>query len=252
VGEGRQGMITVGGLIRGRRKITECWLKHLAALEVSGLDISWRFVLDNPEGWEMDLVAKHLPNPLFHCVKDDSLPYLHGHGCRLEQHTARLARLRNRLVTLSQRLPGCEPADGLLNVDSDIMVPAGLLKGLLAAERPWVGALVDNASAGLAQQKYYNAFNIAEKPSCELTAIRRFPPVLFGIGEADCVGAVAYYSREILEAAMFADHPLGEDVGFGVMAKRAGFRAAYLPIICDHLMDEEKLARHRARCPLCG
>jgi cell division protein FtsB len=39
--------------------------------------------------------------------------------------------------------------------------------------------------------------------------------------------------------------------GFSRQAQVAGYRARYLPILCDHLMTPERLAAHQGNCDVC-
>jgi len=240
--------VIVGGMIRGRQEITRCYLKHLGAID-TGLPfrIQWAFLLDNPEGWEPDMIREYLPGQVwFWLIQDKQPPYQHIHGAPIAPHAKRMAGLRNSFCRMAKG----SNCIGLVNIDSDIMVPRDLLSRLLEKDA-WRAALVDNAIDEFPRGKYYNAFNLGTTAGG--TVIPRHEPIDTGAGgTCDCTGAVCYYPKRLLQAAKFEGHFMGEDVGFAIQANSAGYRAEYLPILCDHLMTEKLFTEHIQRCPICA
>ena len=164
----------------------------------------------------------------------------------LRQTYERLGTMRNMLAQIALGLD-CE---ALLSVDSDIIVPETLLVNLAEANHPWVGALVPNSPTN---RRVWNVFHYLERDGL----CQHFEPVgvgadgvewpRYGVWHCDprdtmmvrdlAVGAVALYSREILLRARWHSNGRGhqEDLGFAADAFAAGYRAAYVPVVCEHL-----------------
>jgi len=154
-----------------------------------------------------------------------------------------------------------ERVDALVSIDSDICAPPDLARKLVAADHPWVAALVDNSAIkdkerdqelvrmrGGERQYTRPCFNILNFGQ---DGTHRIAPDMVSGGEADYTGATCLYSRTLLERAAWTCDKSGEDGGFSRQAQAAGYRARYLPILCDHLMTPERLAAHKENCDLC-
>ena len=266
--------LLVGSAIKDRHAITDCFMRHLRALDTAYLDISWFWIICQESDRWADLYKVErlidLPgmNSLILC---DSGPFYsrdivnkNGDEHRL-QAFRRMAFLRNLLRERALY----EGVDALVSIDSDICPPPDLLQRLVAADKPWVAALVDNSAmmnkerdpelwrmkGETPQQGYmplFNVMNLEETEDPEARFItRHFAPELTNGGECDATGAVCLYSRELLQASRWESHMAGEDIGFSLNAKRAGFKAHYIPLLCDHLMNEQRLEAHLQNCDTC-
>jgi len=252
--------VVVGGLIHNRPQV-EAYLRHLRRLETADHEVEWVFVLDGID-WNdqrhQDLPWPASANLLFDGMDEGERPWSRREtqkpGC-----FAHLARLRNALreEVLDRG------ADGLLNVDSDIIVPSDLLLRLTNAGHPWVSALVRNRPG---DKRVWNVLKVSEREGqptwAHFPAIGNGPhgtcwpgpggagrdPAEPGGGRSLVVGAVCWYSSELLEKVPFAAHQHGEDWGFGMEALRQGYEGWYLPIRCEHLMyaDAQDAKEHMA------
>lgn len=256
--------LLIGSLIHDREEITACYLRHLGALDLSGIEVSWLFVCDNPGTMPTPDYLCRLPSgaKCVHIMDDVGVRADHWEreareGGHPRPEFRRLAWMRNMLRGRAIM----EQVDGLVSIDSDICAPPDLVQRLAAADRPWVSALVDNSARinredpELARmrgekenggRRVYNVSDLDEEGE-----IIRLAPDLEAGGECDATGAVCLYRRDLLEAVSWRWHGAGEDIGLANAAKAAGFRGHYLPEICDHLMTEARLAAHKETCALC-
>lgn len=251
--------VLIGGLLHDRGEITDCYLRHLGVLDLNGIEVSWFFVVDGVGQWKA-----RIPEGANGVLMKDNGPWWirepRGQNDERQEYR-RLAFMRNVLRERALM----ERVNALVNIDSDICAPGDLLQRMAAARAPWVSALVDNcavrnglrgdADPELARMKGEavpvgrHAFNIMDFDAGGRTA--RVSPDLLNGGEADITGAVCWYSADLLGRVSWRWHINGEDVGFAVEATAAGYRARYLPVICDHLMTQERLALHKEACTLC-
>jgi hypothetical protein len=263
--------LLVGGLITDRGDITDCFIKHIIRLSQSLPDITWFWIICIPNDgsvkkWESEIRYLSLLDHIIY--RDEAPPYSrdsinkNGDGYRLSVFR-RMAFLRNLLRERALY----KDVDALVSIDSDICPPIDLLQRLVAANKPWVSALVDNSAPmnrehdpelfrmkGEAPEHgclpLFNVMNLEEaEPGLFIT--NHFAPDLINGGECDTTGAVCFYSRKLLEAARWQEHMAGEDIGFALNARRAGFKAHYMPLKCDHLMTEQRLAVHLQNCDIC-
>ena len=269
--------VLIGGLIHDRGQITDCYLRHLRELDVSGMEVRWFFIGDGlcpeleewlydtrgctrEEGERNQLIQSTLGRGAWIHVNDDGP---HWSRSRVKRDDVegrpefrRLAFLRNIL----RERAIMEDVDALISIDSDICVPPDLVQRFAETGKPWVSALVDNSARrdgngdqelvrmGGGERTYnHPCYNICERDP----ATRRILPDFVNGGEAWATGAVCFYSRELLGRAHWVWDKGGEDFGFSDMAKTAGYRARYLPVVCDHLMTPERLAAHMETCALC-
>jgi len=253
--------VLIGGLIHDRGDITECYLRHLQELDLSGVEVRWFFVVDGSgQEWEDIHYWQNCLPGWFTFISDNGPHWSRSRVKRgdveVRPEFRRLAFLRNIL----RERAIMEEADALVSIDSDICVPSDLVQRFAEAGKPWVSALVDNSAQrdGNGDQELvrmggglrtYNhpCYNICERDP----KTRRILPDFVNGGEAWSTGAVCFYSRELLGRARWAWDKGGEDFGFSDMAKTAGYRARYLPIVCDHLMSAERLEAHKETCALC-
>ncbi len=227
--------IAVGGIAHDRWTVPE-WLSALRALETGEHEIEWCFVLDGysppAELGEHEHIAQVLGLASLQSYRrQGGTP----ESCRSQY--SRLALLRNMLADMALGL-GC---DALLSVDSDIVVPPDLLVQLVETGMPWAAGLVRNSATNPAAWNVWAA--IEEDP----LRVRRFVPpiyaggaILLQQGESLAAGAVCLYSADLLRAARWSSNAEGlqEDVCFAAEAFRAGYRAAYIPVVCKHLTIE--------------
>lgn len=257
--------VLIGGLIHDRPQV-ECYLRHLARLDMAGCEATWCFDLDDVDPGRYENLWPEAP-PLF--LRADP-------GARWERRALdkeagcfdHLAAMRNQLRDVA--LVG--DFDYLLSVDSDIIIPPDLLHTLLAADKPWVSALVSNREPEREDDRTFNVFKVNFPEAPARPWLQHFQPTGTGALGVEwpgpegagqdprdthappwplCVGAVCLYRRDLLERARFRGQRWGEDVGFAQEAFAAGFTGWYLPRQCEHLMTREQLAGHRAGCPLC-
>lgn len=266
--------LLIGSPIHERDEITKCYFRHLRSLDLTGVEVSWCFVLDRPPQ-----TLRGRPLPSLECTSIiEVFDGCDGYTRQWDwengnQHFRRMAFLRNLLRERALM----EQVDALISIDSDICVPPDLVQKLAAAGKPWVSALVDNSALlnkgeadpelkrmrgerpdYMGKSSIWNVmkfiFNIHDETQTPIPA--HYNAVKgeldFERGDdCDLAGAVCLYSRELLEKCRFAWAKQGEDIGFGLAAREAGYRASYLPIVCDHLMTPARLAAHKARCDLC-
>ena len=246
--------LVIGGLIHNRGEITECYLRHLLALDLTGIEAQWFFVCDGhrdswqlPRGSEYVSVIDYGPRWTRE-PRDNDDP---------RPEYRRLAFLRN---IMREKLLAAE-ADALVSIDSDICAPVDLVQRLVGAQSPWVAALVDNSAvrdkhndqelirmAGGERHYRRPCFNILNIPE---GMTERVNPDWSEGGYSDATGAICLYSRPLLERVAWSWYSCGEDIGFSLAANAEGYRARYLPILCDHLMTQERLALHKECCELC-
>jgi hypothetical protein len=264
--EGRM-KVLVGGPVHDRPQ-TRVWLRHLAHLEHGWNQYAFHFILDAcyPKDLEPEwsLVAKRAGWE-FACVEAEERHYDRSEPGKQDAYR-HLARLRNLMRERLLR----DGFDAMLTIDTDIVAPPDLLVRLANGghDRPWVAALVQNRPG---DERTWNVFRMARSRQDGRPGLRHFQatgqgpdgttwpgpegcghdPQEPGIGEPLVSGAVCLYRRDLLERVGFQPHPCGEDVGFGAQAIREGFSAWYLPIVCEHLMDEQLLKEHLERCNVC-
>jgi hypothetical protein len=230
--------LVIGGLIRDRLPQLRIYLRHLRRLEAGGHQLRWVFVMDNCSPATHELVAGAFPEAQRIRVDDGGPAYTRQ---SVHRPFGRMAALRNRL-----RDAALEPGiDGLVSIDSDIVVVPDLIMHLLAPGRPWVAALVDNSRGS---RTAYNVMAMHPEPPHR---IWRFTLDHEHGGPADLIGAACFYHRDLLERAVFAYDYRGEDVGFARHAQAAGIRGWYIPLELEHLMTDAQTERHRASCGLC-
>ena len=279
--------VVVGGIIHDRPGIPgllEAYLAHVARLRTDDLNVRYVWVVD-ADGQDLALAIRWAI-PEAHLVHvQEPLP-----GSRYERgasgnHSsyARLAVLRNTLAQEALRFG----AEALLSIDSDILVPANLTLLLRDAGWPWVAALVRNRPDFLHLGTYPSDsiedrwWNVLWFPRQEGRPVfQHFKAIGIGPDETTWprgaaiadqqepfhnrlgTGAVCWYQRDLLERFKWetkvpspgdptGEQCRGEDVGFSIHALNAGVSAAYVPTICDHIMDSATMERHRQQCPTC-
>jgi len=266
--------IAIGGIVHWRASVP-AWLEHLACLDAGEHELVPIFVMDRRQGSEAARTAAYhsFPDAIF--VDVDGATPENFYPPKRENNAvayAHLAMLRNRLAELALQ----QDADALLSVDSDIMAPPNLVGALASVGVPWVAALVRNSphylrlgcepSTELADM-YWNVMYMPP-PQPGKPLYQHFKPIgSDGVGgvwppgpicwrphqkQQDrrlITGAVALYSRELLERVQWAgpigtpydpagSQCLGEDISFGYRALEAGYYAWYVPLICEHRMGE--------------
>lgn len=271
--------ILLGGLLHDRGAITECYLRHLRELDLSGLEVSWFFICDGLcpelENWLWETrgctAEERKRNGLIQAVAGDKAwVHVGDDGPHWEREPEgeekgrpefrRLAFLRNVLRERALM----EEVDALISIDSDICVPPDLIQQLVSARHMWVSAVVDNSATrdGSADQdlvrmtggeRHFRSpcFNLGDFGGDERDRLTRVSPDLVNGGEVGSTGAVCLYSREILGQAHWVWDGRGEDIGLAVQLHRQGVRARYIPVLCDHLMTEARLTAHKESCELC-
>lgn len=230
--------VLAGGLIRDRVPQLRVYLRHLQTLRTGDVAVDWWFILDNCVPETVALVEGSFGRVGYTKVVDGGPAYVRETG---QRHYDRMARLRNYLR--DRALGG--GYDALLSIDSDIVIVPRLLEALLAADRPWVAAVVDNSRGARAA---YNVMFERDVPG----HFGRRPLDLVNGGPAAMVGAVCLYRRSLLERAEYLDDPRGEDVGFARSAAEARVGGWYVPLELEHLMTDGQLRAHLEGCPMCG
>jgi hypothetical protein len=264
--------VLIGGLLHARESPAlgaqaTCYLRHLKALNLFGHEVSWCFVLDGPH-LEYAIDALMLPRVSTITVESDGEHYTRGRepGHDFTPEFSRLAFLRNLLRERALH----EDVEALVMIDSDICVPPDLVQRFVAkrvsGREPWVSALVDNGATMNGKldpdldrmrgkvpdySRRTQAFNVMDWVCKE--GETPFPvhvkPDFENGGHADIMGAVQFIDIGVLHDARWEATQWGEDIGF---AQQWGYRGCYLPVVCDHLMTEARLATHLKQCPLCG
>jgi len=245
--------LAIGGVIH-RRWTLDAYLQAMAALEKPP-DHVMAWVVDDADGLSSaSIMAREgQKRAIVNVVCLPGIEYRRqsaGLREKVSMYT-RLACLRNILaeVALGQE------CDALLSVDSDIIVPPDLLTRLLSTRKPWVAGLVRNSQDG----RYWNVMRLRNIESDAGLTDHFLPVGVNAHGETwpgpegagwdprdpareQCLmaGAACLYSRDLLERARWRTDGRGrqEDVGFAIQAFRAGFRAWYVPVICQHLTVE--------------
>ena len=241
--------VAIGGILHERWTVP-AHLEAMWALNTTGLNVVHVWVLDGsvPSVWEDSRAP--LSRKLL-----SSLPGRNYDRTSLTQPSerravyGRLATLRNMLADEALRLG----ADFLLSVDSDILPPPETLMRLLGAAQPWCAALVRNSAT---DPRCWNVFRLRRVDTdgglvshflpCGNGARGESWPNSAGAGwdprdpkqERDlAAGACCLYSADLLRKTRWATDHRGrqEDVGFALSAFAAGYRAWYLPIVCQHL-----------------
>lgn len=219
---------------------------HLAALDLEGLQVSHAFVLDG-----LGSTAAGAHRLLLQAFPDASLMMLHDQDPRMSEvrrERATVGDLYRRMAWVRNHLRAralFEGADFLLSIDGDILPPPSLLQRLVAEDRPWCAGLVCNTPP----PDDCWAWNVMDFTSDARRHVH-FRPDLERGGPCEITGAACLYRQDFLERIWWAPDPAGEDVGLGRLARQAGLRGWYLPVVCEHLMVEEQLSAHRERCPL--
>ena len=275
--------IVVGG-ISHQRATVESYLRHMAALRVPpGAEVEYLWVADGDVGATIRDILPHAAQINVRGVTE-SARYARKEPNKQRAYQ-RLGYLRDLLGATALEM-GC---DALVAVDSDIIVPPDLIERLAEVGLPWVGALVRNTPEFLRygtrpsvhlEDSAWNVLTVPP-PRTGRPLFQHFKPIgddglgnvwptaVIGWMPQDSsreprlvTGAVAWYSRELLGKAHWsclvagpADlcgcQCNGEDIAFGLRALDAGFSAWYIPLICEHLMDETAMEAHRASCPTC-
>lgn len=210
----------------------------MRTLEAGAHTLRWAFVLDNCAPSTHAVVAAAVPGAQLIRVEDGGPAYRRE---ATHRPFARMAALRNRLCEVALT----SGADGLISIDSDIVVVPDLVARLLEPARPWVAALVDNSRG---RRAAYNVMAMHPEPPYR---IWRFPLDHRHGGPADVIGAACYYARVVLAQARFAHDYRGEDVGFARQAQAAGFRGWYIQLELEHLMTDAQTQAHLRACAIC-
>lgn len=279
--------LAIGGIIHDREgipRLLEPYLRHISNLQTDGLKVEYVWVVDSNSMLLMDTIQHTFPDA--HLLRMGAVAggrYVRGKYANHDSY-GRLADLRNRLSAAVLELG----MDALLTVDSDILVPADLIQILKVVDQPWVAALVRNhpeflhfglKSSTTIEDKWWNVFWFPWQAG--LPVFAHFKPIGEGPDGSTWprgamfydpqeprrsrlgTGAVCWYSRSLLEQVRWAtrvpspgdptgEQCKGEDVGFAIRAFEVGFSAAYVPVICDHIMDCAAMARHQEQCPSCA
>lgn len=233
--------ILLGAIVHQRFTLGP-WMRHFreAAKVLNGNQLSWHFISDRPPA---DTIHEklHIPAESFTCIYDNGPHYVRKFDPAAK---ARLGYLRNLLRERALH----EEVDVLISVDTDICATPEALTAMVeaSATHPWVSALVRNDLTD--RERYWNIGQLFRQDGHEL--LRHTQPVNGG-GEADYVGAICLYRRDFLERFRFRPHHLGEDIGLGFSAFDAGVKGWYVPVECDHWMDEALYRAHWRDCGLC-
>jgi hypothetical protein len=225
------------------------FVAHLGALDTSGLSVSQAFVLDDVASTAAGahrLLLSAFGAAALLIVQDDGEAMPEVRRARVPERMcgyARMAYLRNMLRARAIY----EGADFLLSVDGDVLPPRGLLQALLRADAPMASGLVCNDPPVPGETPDH--YNVMEFTSDGHYAFHVLPDLAHG-GPCDVAGAVCLYRRDLLEAARWAPDPQGEDIGLGRLARQAGLRGRYVPVLCEHLMAPPQVDAHRAACGL--
>jgi glycosyltransferase involved in cell wall biosynthesis len=153
-----------------------------------------------------------------------------------------LASLRNVALEAARD----SGADFQFSLDSDILVAPGILRGLLAHDRPHVAAMIFNdfinpesllGGAPLGRSPNFGSLN----PMGRCEPYRKYE--LDRLYPCAYTGAAYLVSRQVLESdARFAAHRSGEDISYSLAVQAAGFSC-----LCDttsrclHVMRPEIL-----------
>lgn len=224
--------LAIGGLIRDRLPQLNIYLTHLRLIEWP--DVRWLFVLDNCQPEIEARILEVFPEATVVRVNDKA-PAYNRDGRRAYAH---MADLRNRFAQEALKLG----VDGLLSVDSDIVVVPDLAVRLTEVDRPWVAALVDNSrGARVAYNVMWRSGKGWHRKSLDRTQG----------GPADLIGAVCFYRRDLLERVPFTAKAMSEDTGFSLAAAESGFQGWYIPLELEHLMTDKQTAAHLRRCGIC-
>jgi hypothetical protein len=268
--------LLVGGIIKYRQSVAlgevpDCHIRHLGKLSLSNLEVSWCWILDDLLSSELKIDCGLPDYEKTFINLNDSGPFYSRDQFKNIEPADRLSIFRRMafLRNLLRERALLEGVDALVSIDSDICPAAGLLQQLVSAGKPWVSALVDNSALMNREHdpelwrmrgeqcphdylKLFNVMNLQEaEPGNFITTRPSDMPDLINGGECDATGAVCLYSRELLEAARWEEHMAGEDIGFSLNARRAGYKAHYIPLLCDHLMNEQRLNTHLQNCDIC-
>ena len=249
--------ILLGALIN-RRPQVECWLRHLARIDLTDVVPSWAFILDGDEDWARRTVgAAGLPGEIIFQSAPPGQRYIREEANK-EQAYQRLAAMRNCLFQLAAELE----AEAYLTCDTDIIAKPEVLQRLLETGHVWVSALVRNSNVSP------NIFNVAMLgDGAAAPAIRHFNAIVSqdgrwvcvdydgkptgNVGNAEMIGAICLYRRDFWQRVRFKGHRCGEDVGLAYEAKAAGIPGHFIPVLCEHLMYPNHVPMHKERCQLC-
>jgi hypothetical protein len=236
--------IAVGGIVHDRWTVLQ-WFTALQKLNAGRHTIEYIFVCDGEVPVDLPgcrVVVHDLPGPIY-----DRQP---GTDEVLWAKYSRLAFMRNLLADLTMTLE----CGALLSVDSDIVAPVDLLVRLAETQRDWIAGLVRNSPTDLNSWNVFHFLNslrqgVGIKPfRCAGVGPEgiQWPPANIPLDTDPrdpqhvrdlATGAVCLYSASLLTAARWHSNLRGcqEDLGFAADAFQAGYRASYLPIICQHL-----------------
>lgn len=237
----------IGCPVRNRAWILPRYLEHLKELDYPPERVQYCFVINDcadhtaalleefaaEAGIRARLIHADAAVPSYRLSFASAAPLSnkpdHGRG---RYSLPRLAALRN--ILLQEFL--VSDCRYLFSVDSDILVPPRVLKGLLLNDCQVVSALVCNGH----QLGDSGIYNILRRAGENYEFIREFPrDRLFPV---DCTGAAYLIRRDVIEdyGVFYSAEKSGEDIGFCERAAGQGIRL-YCDgrLECQHVMAEQ-------------
>lgn len=238
----------IGCPVRNRAWILPRYLEHLSRLDFPRERLQYCFVIndcsDGTAGLLEDyagrsdipvrLIYTHAAIPTRRLSFPGSVPEVarHSQHQRGNYSFTALASLRNLLLKAFLE----SDCKYLFSLDSDILVPPQVLKGLMQNDCQVVSALVCNGHQ-LGDQGIYN---ILKRVGDHYEFIRSFPRDRSF--EVDCTGAAYLIRRDVIEdlGVVYSAEKGGEDIGFCETAVDRGIKI-YCDgrLECQHIMNND-------------
>lgn len=151
-----------------------------------------------------------------------------------KENYAYLAKIRNRFLELFLQTDG----EYLLSIDSDIIVPADIIKQLLplADGKTMVGAAISNIPNCRLDGQVPGNFMFFDQETGSMHHPKRYTPR--GILDVDVVGACYLIPRKVIkDGVRYGPDRQGEDIPFCKKAKELGYKLKVkFGIDCEHRM----------------
>lgn len=228
----RRPFMVIGAPVHERAWVLPDWLAHLASQDLPWDRVTLLFNYGRSSDGTLEIIrdAQDMLPWDVRVLIDDGDDHVARRAWSLQRYGV-MTRLRNELLHWVRKW---EP-EYYLSLDTDILLPDGAIQGLLED--------MATGKFDAVAPKLYMTPRGTHYPNCMRLDSGTRPKLDHDFTMlVDVVFAAVLMSPDLYRAVDYAPHSRGEDIGWGVNARRAGMRMGINPTIaCKHVMAPEML-----------